>query len=117
MHAVFLNMCLTLLITKMCAVTLHICCSGGYEGAVRPYNKMFNVLPLQFGYGLGICRSEWIIGDTPIVHEMRRHRIDKDPLSLRQFQDDSIVLGRDDGGFLAVYHAGQFSVKMTCMCL
>ena len=58
----------------------------------------------------------WIIGDTAIVHEMR-HRIDEDPLSLEQFQDGSIVLGRDDGGFLAVYHAGQFSVKMTCMCL
>ena len=116
MHAVFLNMCLTLLITKMCAVTLHICCSWGYEGAVRPYNKMFYVLPLRFGYGLRVRRSEWIIGDTAIVHEMH-HRIDEDPLSLGQFQDDSIVLGRDDGGFLAVYHAGQFSVKMTCMCL
>ena len=88
MHAVFLNKCLTLLITKMCAVTLHICCPGGYEGGVQPYNKMFYVLPLRFGYGL----SEWIIGDTPIVDEMR-HRIDEDPLSLGQFQDDSIVLG------------------------
>ena len=76
MHAVFLNMCLTLLITKMCAVTLHICCSWGYEGAVRPYNKMFYVLPLRFGYGLRVRRSEWIIGDTAIVHEMH-HRIDK----------------------------------------
>ena len=92
MHAVFLNMHLTLLITKMCAVTLHICCSGGYQGAVRPYNKMFYVLPLRFGYSMRVRRSEWIIGDTPIVHEMR-HRIDEDPLSLGQFQDDSIVLG------------------------
>lgn len=75
----------------MCAVTLHICCPGGYEEAVQPYNKMFYVFPLQFGYGLCIGRSEWIIGDTPIVDDMR-HRIDEDPLSLGQFQDDSIVL-------------------------
>ena len=115
MHAVFLNKCVTLLITKMCAVTLHICCPGGYEGAVQPYNKMFYVLPLQFGYGLRAGRSEWIIADTPIVDEMR-HRMDKDPLSLGQFQDDSIVLGQDDGGFLAVYHAERFSVTMTCIC-
>jgi len=66
---------------------------------------MFYVLPLQFGSGLRIRRSEWIIGDTPIVDEMR-HRIDEDPLSLGQFQDDSIVLGRGNGGFLVVYHAG-----------
>ena len=89
--------------------------SRGVRGAVQPYNKMFYVLPLQFGYGLRVDRSEWIIGDTPIVDEMH-HRIDEDPLSLGQFQDDSIVLGQDDGGFLAVYHGGRFSVKMTCIC-
>ena len=78
MNAVFLNKCLTLLITKMCAATLYICCPREYEGAVQSYNKMFYVLPLRFGYGLRVCRSEWIIGDTPIVDEMR-HRIDEDP--------------------------------------
>lgn len=49
--------------------------------------------------------SEWVICDWCVVYNMC-NRVDKDPLSLRQAEDDGVVLSRDDGRFLAIDDQG-----------
>ena len=74
----------------------NVCCTSRNEVTVQPDDEMLDVLPLRFGDGLGVGRHEWVVG----------HRVDKDPLSLGQAENDRVVLGGDDGGFLPIDDAG-----------
>ena len=66
---------------------------------------MLDVLPLRFCDGLGVGRREWVVGHRPLIFNVR-HRVDKDPLSLGQAENDGVVLGGDDGRFLPIDNAG-----------
>ena len=79
----------------------HIGCSSRNQFAVQPDDKVSYVPPLTFRFGLGARGSKGVLGDGPIIYDMC-NGVDEDPLTLVQVEDDGVVLGRDNGGFLAI---------------
>ena len=87
-------------------------CSSRNQFAVQPDNKVSYVLPLTFRFGLGARGSKGVLGDGPIIYDMC-NGVDEDPLTLGQVEDDGVVLGGDNGGFLAIYNASVFVVVLS----
>ena len=83
----------------------NVCCTSRNEVTVQPDDEMLDVLPLRFCDGLGVGRREWVVGHRPLIFNVG-HRVDKDPLSLGQAENDRVVLGGDDGRFLPIDDAG-----------
>ena len=86
--------------------------SSRNQFAVQPDDKVSYVPPLTFRFGLGTCGSKGVLGDGPIIYDMC-NGVDEDPLTLGQVEDDGVVLGRDNGGFLAIYNASVFVVVLS----
>ena len=87
-------------------------CSSRNQFAVQPDDKVSYVLPLRFHFGLGVRGSKGVLGDRPIIYDLC-NGVDEDPLTLGQVEDDGVVLGRDNGGFLAIYNASVFVVVLS----
>ena len=87
-------------------------CSSRNQFAVQPDDKVSYVPPLRFRFGLGARGSKGVLGDRPIIYDMS-NGVDEDPLTLGQVEDDGVVLGRDNGGFLAIYNASVFVVVLS----
>ena len=66
---------------------------------------MFYVLSLRFGDCLSVGGREWVIRYWPVVYNMC-HRVDRDPLSLGQAENNGVVLRGDDGPFLPIDDLG-----------
>ena len=66
---------------------------------------MFDVLPLRFGDCSSVGGREWVVRHWPVVDNMG-HRVDKDPLSLGQAENDGVILSGDDGRFLPIDDPG-----------
>ena len=58
---------------------------------------MFDVLSLGLHDKLRIRQHEWIVRDRNVVQQVR-NGIEEDSLTLRELQDDRIILRCDDGG-------------------
>lgn len=90
----------------------HIGCSSRNQFAVQPDDEVSYVLPLRFRFGLGVRGGKGVLGDRPIIYDLC-NGVDEDPLTLGQVEDDGVVLGGDDGGFLAIYNASNFVVVLS----
>ena len=90
----------------------HIGRSSRNQFAVQPDDEVSYVLPLRFRSGLGVRGSKGVLGDRPIIYDLC-NGVDEDPLTLGQVEDDGVVLGGDDGGFLAIYNASNFVVVLS----